>query len=82
MGLWIEYYREHNGQIDRILGSDGTQPLDGRLGMDSAHNEAIIRANQLRAVQKVDGYRILRGSKPSDLRALTSIIPYNNQKYE
>lgn len=72
---WIEYHHtDLSGQLSPALGTEAFQPLDGRLSLESAHAEAQNRAYLMRKVHKYEGYRIMRGNRPSTAKPVTKVV--------
>lgn len=78
--LWIQYYNLCNGRYVEAIGTDGLQPLDGRLGYKSAVQEAYSRAYQLRKLKRYAAFSILRGSRANALFQLNG-APIELPKY-
>lgn len=66
MPRWVDY-------TDK-LGSDGCFRVDGRLSMDSIHQQAQNRAQQLRFIYSDDTrtYQVLQGSSLLNARPITA----------
>lgn len=76
MATFIQFY---NGEHE-ALGSDGCQPIDGRLSLMSAIMEGSRRARALRQVgKKYTALRVIEGDVPSRARPRTGIIPIEVQ---
>ena len=68
--FWIEYHNvKGDGSIAPKCGTDGFQPLDGRLSIQSAKSEARRRA--LKQYVKPSGFRICRGTSPTNAYPVT-----------
>ncbi len=62
MRYWIEVMQG----AERMLGSDGTVPLDGRLSFASAIDQGYAYCERLRGVKpRLTGFTLARGEKPS-----------------
>jgi len=73
------YYRDRNGDLVECMGSDQVHPVDGRLSIPNAIMVGARRARQLRKVKRIDGMKVMRGERFSSARALTGMIPINDQ---
>lgn len=69
---WIQFYHLRDGSYHEALGTDGLQPLDGRLGYASAVQEAYARAYNLRKIKSYDAFSILRGVRANQLFQLNA----------
>lgn len=72
MAYWIEVHA-HEG---RMLGSDSTVPVDGRYGLTRAIMEGHRYIGTLKNIKPhITGFMVMRGTKPSDLKPVTKLIP-------
>lgn len=74
---YIEFYDvDLAGNTERALGSDGTQPVDGRLSIPSVIMEGARRARALRGVgRRYTAMKVLRGANLREARPVTGLIP-------
>jgi hypothetical protein len=62
-----------------ILGTDGVFILDGRNSIDTMIQDAKTRADKLKNVKTIHGFKIIRANKFSDTGTILCDIKYNNQ---
>ena len=63
MKCHLQFLQVIDDELHEILGSDGVFILDGRNKLRTMKCDAQERIHKLRNVQKIDGYRIMRGSR-------------------
>lgn len=61
MKYYLQFLHVIDEELHEILGTDGVFILDGRNNQRTMICDAQIRMHQLRNVQKIDGYKIMKG---------------------
>jgi len=65
--------------VRELLGSDGVFILDGRNSIDTMIQDAKTRADKMKNVKTIHGFKIIKANKFSDTGKILCDIKYNNQ---
>ena len=81
MKRFIAFYTtDLTGKLVGAMGSDGYHPLDGRVGLHTAHSVALEQAERLARVKPwYIGYQVRNGDLRSS-RACTNPLPLPGHK--
>ena len=66
MKYHLQFLQVIDEELHEILGSDGVFILDGRNNRRTMICDAQERIHKLRNVQRIDGYRIMKGDRFSN----------------
>ena len=80
MNTYAQYYNvKLNGEIAEALGTSSSQPIDGRLSVSNAIEQAKLVADRHSKVCAWVGFRIMRGDNYRTARPVSDFVAYNNQ---